>query len=431
MKEIGDVTALVFDHGLGLPIAERLARDCKRVLYHSPWEEGFSTISKGILGDGIPGIERCDDYWSVKDEVDLWVFPDIQHGGLQTELRSQGCAVWGSGYASNLETNRELFLKVLEQVGLDVPKFKVCVGITALRRELKERENVYIKISKYRGSLETKHFRSWGLDANLLDLWAVRFGGVRELVRFLVFDAIETPLEIGGDTYCVGGQWPSPMLHGIEAKDKSYFSAVTRRDEMPDQIQAVNEAFGPILAGYNYANEWSVEIRVLGDKFYFIDPTCRMGLPSTSSQLELWSNWSEILWAGAHGELLDPEPLGKFSAEIILNAKADEGLWPSVEIPKELTQWVKLHDCCEVDGLRVFPRQAGDSENCGWLVAIGDSPQETLDNLKEYVAMLPDGLSGDLSPIADVIKEIEIEQAKGIEFSDETMPEPAEVLESV
>lgn len=429
MKSVSDVTALVFDHGLGLPIAERLARDCKRVLYHSPWEEGFSTINKGILGDGIPGIERCDDYWSVKDEVDLWVMPDIQHAGLQTELRVQGRAVWGSGHASRLETNREYFLKVLEQCGLDVPKFKVCVGITALRQELKERENVYIKISKYRGSLETKHFRSWQLDANLLDLWAVRFGGVRELVRFLVFDAIETPLEIGGDTYCVNGQWPSLMLHGLEAKDKSYFAAVTEQDSMPEQVRQVNECFGPVLEKFGYANEWSVEIRVLGDKFYFIDPTCRMGLPSTSSQLELWDNWSEILWHGAHGELVDPEPTAKFSAEIILNAKADEGLWPSAEIPDDLKQWVKLHDCCEVDGVRCFPRQAGDSENCGWLVAIGDSPAETLETLKEYVAMLPDGISGDLAPLADVIKEIEVEEKKGIEFGNgENMPEPAEVL---
>ena len=34
--------------------------------------------------------------WSVKDEVDLWVFPDLQYAGLQLELESQGAAVWGA-----------------------------------------------------------------------------------------------------------------------------------------------------------------------------------------------------------------------------------------------------------------------------------------------------------------------------------------------
>ncbi len=429
MKELSDVTALCFDHGLFLPIAERLARDCKRVLYFSEWEEGFSVINKDVIGFGLENIERCRDIWAVKDEVDLWVFPDIQHAGLQLELEAQGKAVWGSRGADRLETNREFFLRTLGEVGLQVPPHTICIGVTQLREALKEKENCYVKISRYRGSLETKHWRSWKLDENLIDLWAVRFGAVREMIRFLVFDAIDTPLEIGADTYCIDGQWPEFGLHGIEAKDEAYFAAVTKRNEMPEQVQAIMEKFGPVLGKEHYRNEFSMEIRVKGDDFYFIDITTRGGLPSTGSQLELWENWSEIVWHGAHGELIQPVPKAKFSAELILQAKSDDHLWASVEIPKELRQWCKLADCCEVNGVHSWPREDNHSDSVGWLVAIGDTPTATLETMKEYVSKLPEGLTADIATLADVIKEIEIEEGKGIEFTDKAMPEPAEVIE--
>jgi hypothetical protein len=430
MSDISSKTCLVFGHGLELPVAERLARDFKRVLYFSEWEEGFSTINKAVIGDGIDNLERCYDFWSVKNEIDLWCFPDIGHSGLQLELEKQGFRVWGSRKADQLETNRQLFLRTLKELGLDVPKFQICNGITELREVLKDKEDCFIKISKYRGSLETKHWRNWRLDENLLDLWAVRFGAVREKIAFLVFDNIDTPLEIGGDTYCIDGQWPDLMLHGIEWKDQAYFASVTPKQEMPEQIQTVLEAFGPLLKNYRYRNEFSMEVRVKGEHFYFIDLTARIGLPSTGSQLELWKNWSEIVWAGANGELVQPEPLGQFSAEVILHAKSDEGLWPTVEIPDDLRQWLKLADCCEIDasGLRAWPREGGDDETVGWLVAIGDTPQQTLDNLKAHISKLPDGLTADCSPIAEILKEIKTEEQHGIPFTEDAMPKPGSVL---
>lgn len=430
MKPTSEVTACVVDNGLFLPLAERLTREYSRVLYFSPWERGFSTVNEATVGDGIPGVERCKDIWEVKDEVDLWVFPDIQHSGLQLELESQGRAVWGARSGDELELNRELFLGVLRDVGLDVPKFKVVRGITALRNEIWDNEDKYVKISRYRGSLETFHWRSWKLDENFLDLLAVRFGAVRELVKFLVFDSIDTPLEIGGDTYGVDGRWPSPMLHGIEAKDKGYFGAVTDTEQMPDQIKAVLDAFKPILNRYRYRNFWSMEVRVTDNAAFFIDPTCRMGLPSSSSQMELWGNLGEIIWAGAHGELVEPQPTAMFSAEVLLKIKADRGgNWRKCEIPPALRRWIKFSGHCEVDGLAWFAPDEDNDGACGWLVATGDNPKEVLETIKEYIAELPDGLTADPAPLAEVIDAIDKGEQQGIEFAQKPMPEASAVLE--
>jgi len=56
------------------------------------------------------------------------------------------------------------------------------------------------------------------------------------------------------------------------------------------------------------------------------------------------------------------------------------------------------------------------------------TPQQALENLKAHIAKLPDGLTADCSPIAEILKEIELEEKKGIEFTDQKMPEPQAVL---
>lgn len=429
MKEASQVTALVFDHGLFVPIAQRLAVTYKRVLYHSPFEEGFTTLNKSIIGDGFPEIERCEDFWSIKDEIDLFVFPDIQHAGLQLELERQGKAVWGSRGGDSLELKRQKFHRVLEEVGLDVPSFTVVKGLDALREHLRDKTDKYLKISKYRGSMETTHWRDWDLDEGWLDVMAVRFGPAKNLIPFLVFDEIETELEIGGDTYCVDGNWPGIMLHGDEWKDKGYFGAVTKREDMPEQIQKVMEAFSPILKEERYRNQWSMELRVTKEAAYFIDPTCRGGLPSTGSQLALWGNFPDIVWAGANGELLDPEPTSKFAAECVLTMKGEKHQWGKTRVVEELQDWAKFGGCCQIDGAVCFPPDDSHGEEIGWLVAIGDTMAETIEDMLARVKKLPDGVSANTESLIHLLKEIREAEKQGIEFTPQRVPEPATVLE--
>ena len=53
-------SALVFDHGLGLSIALRLAKDFDKVYYHTPWANGFPRLNSCIIGDGFESIIRTD-----------------------------------------------------------------------------------------------------------------------------------------------------------------------------------------------------------------------------------------------------------------------------------------------------------------------------------------------------------------------------------
>jgi hypothetical protein len=425
----GKVFAVVDHHGLFLPLALRLGETGAKVWYCTP-QDRRDLLNDGIVGDGMKkrGVFCTDDYWLHKAETDTFVFPDIRHCGEQLELRSQGKAVWGAGRGMDLELDRIFFLQKLRELGLDVPPFEVVTGLSKLADYLKEKEDIWIKVSKWRGSWETFHWRSQKQDAHNLDLWRVRFGGLKELIRFICFPKIETDLEIGADTYNVRGQWPEYMLHGIERKDEAYFSAVTKREDMPEQLTPVMDAFSPYLEEVGYACQWSMEVRVAKDANYFIDATTRGGLPSTASFLKA-RNVAEVIYHGARGEFVEIEYGFKFSAEAMVKISGQPGAWDTIDLDPEVKAELMLSDCCEVNGQTWFPadEEASISE-IGWLRATGDTPTEVGERMNELADMLPDGADANVEALADVIREIESEHKQGIHFTDAKMPPPEIVL---
>lgn len=430
MKDASDVTCLVVDHGLFLPVALRLSQFYKRVIYHKPGTEAFPTLQRNCVGDGFEQIESIRDPWPLIDrkEIDMAVFPDILDSGMQLHLENLGIAVWGSRQGDSIELSREKFLKILRENKLSVPEHGRFVGISALREHLRDNEDLYIKISRWRGSMETWHWRSWREDENKLDELAVKFGPLREHVPFIVFSPIDSPIEDGSDFLCINGQWPKLCLRGIEAKDKGYFSAVTEIPALPDYLQEILEVFGPVLGEYGYRNLFSAEVRVQDEKAFFIDPCCRGPLPATGSQLMVWKNIGDVVLAGANGELVEPEPDGQFTAECVLTMKGDKSNWRVLEVPKDLEPWMKIPDCCKVDGVLGIPPDDSHGEEVGWLVAIGDTPKETVETLKEQAAILPDGVEAHLEALVDLVLEAEKMDTEGIPITEKPMPEPAEIV---
>lgn len=429
MKSVSDSTFCVVDTGLlGIPTALRMAEEAKRVIFWNPDQRGFPSLKQGSIGDGFEGIERVHEFWPYLSDIDCFVFPDCQHSGLQEYLESIGKPVWGSKRGIELELGREKFMAYLQEVGLDVPDFEVKVGVSELTAYLMDREDIFVKISRWRGDMETTHWHNWAMDSGWLDWLAVNLGPLKEKVRFLCFDKIDTKLEIGADLYSVDGLYPSLMLNGIEGKDKCYLAAVTERDRMPFAITRILEAILTKLAEYRYRNQISFEVRVKDDKAFWNDATMRGGMPSTASQHKLWKNFPEIVWAGANGEMVDPIPAAQFSIECMITTKPDAQCWDVVEIPSELVPWARFSNCCFVDGCYCFPPDELNAGDLGWLCAIGDSPQEVLDRAKELADMLPDGLNADVEALTDIVKEIKEMDKEGIPFTDKAIPTAGEVV---
>lgn len=430
MKSIDQVTCAVIDTGLFLPMALRMAEDCKRVIYFNPDQRAFPSIRQGCIGDGFSHIEVARDWGEIlsNKDIDLACFPDCRFEGVQEHLQIMGTAVWGSRKGVDLELKREHFMDVLGELGLDVPSYQVAQGVDELAQMLKDKEDCYVKISRYRGDMETTHWRKHAMDSGWLDWLRVNFGPTSNHMRFLVFDAIKTDLEIGCDTYCIDGQWPNLMLNGIEGKDKCYLAAVTDRRDMPEQIQRIINSLSPLQQQFSYRNQISFEVRVKDDKAYWIDATQRAGMPSTASQHKLWENFPDIVWHGANGILIEPIPTAKFSIECMITTKENKDCWDVIEIDNELVPWCRFSSCAYIDGRYCFPPDELHSGDLGWLIATGDTPREVLDRAKELADLLPDGLNADVEALSSIIKEVEEMEKAQIPFTDEQMPEQAEVL---
>lgn len=430
MKAISDVSCAIVDTGLFLPMALRMAEDAKRVIYFNPDQRAFPSIRQACIGDGFSHIELARDWGEIlsSDDIDLFCFPDCRFEGVQEHLETMGKAVWGSRKGVDLENKREHFMGVLDQLGLDVPPFESVTGVSELRRYLENKEDCYVKISRLRGDMETTHFRSMAMDEGWLDWLRVNFGPTADHIRFLVFDAIKTDLEIGADTYCIDGQWPNLMLNGIEGKDKCYLSAVTHRLDMPEQIQTIINSLTPMQTRFRYRNQISFEVRVKDGKAYWGDATQRASQPGTASQHKLWGNFPDIVWQGANGILIEPIPTAKFSIECMITTKENKDCWDVVEIPEELVPWARFSSCAYIDGRYCFPPDELHSGDLGWLVATGDTPREVLDRAKELADMLPDGLNADVEALSSIIKEVEEMAKADIPFTEQKMPAQAEVL---
>lgn len=429
MKQLKDSIVCCVDHGLFHHVARRLARDCKKVYYWTPWERTFPMVREANIGGGFQDVERIDDFWPIKSEVDFWVFPDIGFAGLQSELKSQGCAVWGAGEGDSIEIFRGKFLKTLEQTGLKIPPHATITGMDSLREHLRDKTDKWIKISKYRGDWETVHWRDWQQDEQMLTSRANLIGTCCDDIVYYVFDPIDTKIEDGSDAYFCGGRFPSRVIHGMEAKDKAYLGTFCDFKDLPKPVLETNEAMSAILYKYGYNGFFSTEVRIKSpDDFYFTDPTCRAGSPPSQVMTEMLENYSEIIQAGAHGECLEPDESAQFGMQIMVKMKREPTQWFNTIISKEIDKWFKPSPCMMAkSGVVAFPP---DSENvAGWLVAIGDTIEETLETLKGHIELLPDGLETDIAPMAALFDEVKEAEKQNMEFTDQTIPEPSEVLE--
>lgn len=437
MKNVEDVVACCVDYGTFVSVAEKLGETMRLVYYHSPYETEYQDVRDCVIGQGLPNVQRLDELMDPEyiARIDLFVFPDIGFGALQRYLRSIGKAVWGHMGANDLELFRTDFLQVLQDVGLPVAPSLTIVGVTALAKYLKQHDNKWVKINRFRGNVETFHHLDYAHSVRTLDSLAVIFGGYKEQVIFVVQDEIETDSEVGYDGWCIDGKFPPFSFQGYEAKNELYLGSLLAAEDLPDEIKQVNEAMAPILASYGYRDWWATEIRISDGEPYFIDPTPRLPGQTGEHQLESCANLAEVIWYGAHGIVVPPKFIWNFAAEATLHyesATKDPSIsdeWKSLELPKDLLPRLKLYRYCIIDGVHQFSSK--NTNEVGVVLGFGDDVESSIADLTanlEQLKGLP--VHANTAGFAKLLESIHEAEAQGIEFGGDP-PEPAEIIETI
>ncbi len=376
-------TCCVFDNGLYTSLAVTLAKSFGRVLYHSPWVAGFPRANWSMPGVGLPGVTRVDHFWDIADDVDLFVFPDIFHGDLQRYLRARGKRVWGSGAGEKLESERGASKRWLRDLGLPVGPHRIVTGTPDLRRHLQLHDDRYVKLSRFRGDMETFRSPSYHLIEPRLDELEHSLGARKYITEFVVEEPIPTQAEIGYDGFTVDGEYPSNALYGIEAKDAGYVGQVVPYAGMPRPIAFVNHRLSPLFRDLQYRGFFSTEIRVADDGTpYLIDPCCRMASPPGELYQYMIQNLADVLWAGAGGELVEPEWAYPWGALLVLTSQWAEQGWQPLEWADEIADNVKLHYHAMIQGENYYVPQQVTMPEIGAVVACGGTKQEAIANVE-------------------------------------------------
>ncbi len=418
MAEWSDKTILCYDHGLFVELARMLGKEFGRCLYYTNWENGYPCSNSLMIGEGIEGVERVSSIWPYVPEVDVFFFPDVYEGALQSHLASLGKRVWGCKLGEELELDRIASKEFQASLGIDIGPYEVVKGIDALRKFLKENEEQYVKVSATRGDFESFRAKNYKLIEPRLDELEHRLGAKKKIMQFIVEEAIDPAVEVGYDGYTIDGQFPQNALYGIEVKDEGYVGRTKKYDDLPKEVTGVNEKLAPALKDYQYRGFFSTELRITPDrKAYSIDPCARCGSPPNELYQMMIDNLAEIIWHGSNGELVEPKYNAKWGAELLIHSSWAERNWQAIEFPEEIRENVKLRNLCVIDGkYYVAPDSSGVPE-IGAVVATGNTMKEAVEECKR-IAELVEGHWVEVKPdaLSKANEEIEELEEFGIEF---------------
>lgn len=427
-------TCLVVDvGGLFSHCAERLAKEFGTVKYHTTaWIESFSSSNRKYIGEDLPNVERVDHMWHHVDTADLIVFPDSQHGDLQEKLIKDGKRVWGARMGQALEHDRWAFRELLIDLGMPVAPAERIIGMANLKKYLDTIDECYIKMSETRGDGETWHYEKSESQRTRRKLSKLeRFlGPFVEDLEFICEAPLHTDIEMGGDTPFVGA-WPKLCQYGYEIKDAGFMSNICEARLLPEPIQYVNEKFAPVLKELGYRGSFSNEIRVIGKKNYFIDPTPRLGSPPSQVFWNQVGNWGEIMYRGAEGTVVEPKKLAEYGALAMIYCEGEEGCdleHIKYSYPDKLADNFHFSFSTIYDGERyTIPQKCGMS-SMGCITAIDDSPIELIKKLKDYASQLKgDNLDVRLDAIPKGIAEIHAAEKLGYKFGSGRIPNAEQV----
>lgn len=417
--DLSTKTAIVYDRGLYLFMAEKLAETFKKVYYYMPQSEPYPCSRTRYIGTGLKNIERVYEFWKYLDKVDLVVFPDCYDSELQHFLREKGYAVFGNGRGEKLEMDKVFFLDTLQKVGLPIAKTYIADGLTDLSDYLQKNEKsapMWLKTSYYRGDFETHKFSSVAQITPWIDHLRQRIGkrGADE-IRILVQHKIDSDIEIGYDGFAINGEYTGNCIVGYEVKDSGFVGSVQK--EPAPVVKTVNDKIAPVLKKLGYMGHFSTEIRVTSKGVgYFIDPTCRLPSPPSELMVEIYENYAEIVWEVAHGRTPTPKAKKLYGAEVILTSSEAEDMSLCVKFPKSIAPWVKLKNHTKEDD-HYYCIPNGNAEFIGAVVGLGDTIDEAISSVLKYVEMLEvDGLHIDPNIFEKAKEQIEKGRKHGVIF---------------
>jgi hypothetical protein len=417
--KLSDRKALVVGYGVfEVFIAQKLAEEFREVRVYTPCEEAFPLLERQMIGEGVPGVKRIDNFEDDQDDIDLFVFPDYGFASKQEQLRKKGKRVFGAGNSEILEMDRLLFAKTLAERGLPVFKYRMVKGIDELREVLKKEKDLWIKLpTKVRGIMETFHHTEYKNSMTKLDELAHKLGGYRDTLDIMIVNPIPG-VEIGCEKFLSNGDYAEIGLWGPEIKGVGYIGRFMPMADMPQALKKVDDGMVPVWKKHKVCGHISCEVRVGKDrKPYFTDPCQRFPSPPGETIPEAYKNFSQLVWAVAGGEKIKPEKAAEWVAEVCIYNPIGKTEWVPVDFSEKEFKRLKFRRLCKVENqFYCLPDKDAGDRICG-AVGLGDTKEEAQFEALEACEQLKcEGKDYDKSVFEEADEVLEEAKKYGVEF---------------
>lgn len=355
-------------------------------MYYSPYENFLPDSRDALTGRDVGNLERTDSFAKNIDRADVIVFTDVGMGDFAAWLREHGYRVWGGGNAEMLELDRFHFLQALTQTGAPVPETQRLIGLDALDDHLQDPTNKdrWLKRSYFRNDFETFHHIDYEMSQSFLAHQREKHGPYADEVEVLS-QASCPGREIGYDgPFCIDGKFARRAVWGYEKKDKGYIGTATTLAQIPKSLREGTEILAPILEAMGCRGNFHFEVRECEDgTAYITDPCVRPGSPPIECMSDLITNWPEIVWAGADGQIVEPEFAAKYAAAIVMTSPwLKMGRWLALRTPP--TGFKMRRGFTKNGILYAIPADVEDEwDIIGHAVGLGDTPEQAINAAKE------------------------------------------------
>lgn len=383
--DLSDKKVLVYDFGSYLEVAERLSRDYGAVYYYTPYViNGYPDHAAMDMGRNVPGVIKIKEWASVIDEIDLVYFPDSHEPYLQNFFRSIGKAVFGSVFACNLEHDRKFLNETLTSLGLPVSGYSVANGLDELEQILMNSKSAFVK-SSLRGDMETFHHTDFRLTKRELKRMRYEMGLYENKETYIVQQPIDALAEVGIDPFCIDGDYSDICPAGVEIKDAGYVCKMVYYKTLPEQIRIITDKLGPIFKECGYRGHYSNEIIISRDKRGFLlDNTSRNGQPPSSILMELYTNYSEIVWEVANGIYPNIQYEKQWGVQLIIKSDIAEKQPSPIIVPDEVKKFVKIKNLTiDEEGTYYYSPFGMEMKEIGSVVGLGNTFEEAAKNAKQ------------------------------------------------
>jgi hypothetical protein len=389
--KLSDKIVVVVDYGQFFELGITLSKAFGKVYYFTPWVTEFPTRNPRLPGMGFEEIESIDYLFRTTtekgkysfDKVDEFIFPALYCSDWQELLVSMGKRVWGPRSGEKLELDRVFAKKLLKSKGLPVGKYEVVKGIEPLRKLLKANDDLFIKISYWRGAFESWHHKNYKISEHKLIDIEHELGAYKDETEFIIEWPIDSIVEAGIDTYIIDGELPDEVICGLEMKDKSYIAKVFDTDELPMQVTQTKK-ISDYFKEVQYRGFYSDECRITSKKeSYLIDFCTRFGAPPFAVELVLIENLAEIIWFGAVGIMIQPTYKAKYAAEIIGTSSVCAVDTLPVFLPDKYRENIKLRFACKINGTYYRVPQYSKCEEVCDVVGIGNTMDDAVKQARD------------------------------------------------